>query len=475
MFINNLNLKTKLLLIMLFLSLLSIGSLYLLYNRAENALINEVERYTDDLSAALQISMEQLTKEGEEVKDESLKEYVQRLRKKGVKDISILDNDMEVVASSNPAFIGKELNIKGKALKTSSNVKEYQSAVSGQRNYDILLPVIVGSEQLGYVHVAIIFDDFAELLRKNHLNRLLATIIVFTLGISVSTFLAVKYTRPISELERAARRVASGDLSENLEVKEKDEVGELTLSFNEMVKGLRERKEMEERLQRSEHFSRIGQLASGIAHEVRNPLNLVNLSIDHLKARYSPTAPRDRDEFAGILSSIKGEVQRLNTLMNNFLEYGKPLKLALEPTSLAGIVEDVLELANEKLIEQKIEVEKMFSGTPEILVDRRQIKTCILNIVLNAIQAMHQGGKLTVKTSLIGGIASLAIGDTGVGIPPEDIHKVFEPYFTTKDAGIGLGLALTKRIVDEHGGHLKIESGGSGTVVSMELPVEREA
>lgn len=471
-FFNNLSLKTKLLLMMLFLSLLSIGLLFFVYTRAERALITEVERYTTDLSSAIQISMEQLTKEDEEIKDEQLKEYVKRFRKKGIRAISILDNDKEVIASSNPAVIGKILDIKGDVVKTLGNTQEYLKTSEGHKNFDIMLPVVVGKEQLGYVHIALILDDFTELLEANNLNRLIATTLVFALGILVSLFLSMKYTQPIHRLAKAARRVAEGDLTETMEVKGKDEIGELTESFNEMVKGLHERRELEERLHRAEHLSKIGQLASGIAHEVRNPLNLINLSIDHLKARYAPAAPEDREEFIKILSNIKSDIHRLNGLISNFLDYGKPLKMDIQSTHLNDIIEDVVSLAGEKLAEQGIEVKKRFSGMmPPIPLDRQQIKACILNIVLNSIQAMPQGGTITIETGMDNGFSTLAVADTGGGIAPEHIQEIFEPYFTTKDTGIGLGLAVTKRIIEEHGGRIEIISEPEkGTVAMIRLP-----
>lgn len=471
---NNLRLKTKLLLMLLFLSLISIGLLFFLYARAERSLISQVERYTDDLSTAIQISMEQLTKGEEEVNDERLKDYVQKRKKKGIKDISILDNDKEVIASSNPKVIGKVLDIQGDMVKTPGNTQRYLKTSEGHKNYDILLPVVVGKEQMGYVHIAIVLDDFTELLRGNYIKRLIGTIAVFALGIAVSIFLSIKYTQPIYKLERAAKKVAAGDLTSTLEVNRGDEIGELTKSFNEMIKGLRERRELEDRLIRAEHLSKIGQLASGIAHEVRNPLNLVNLSIDHLKAKYTPGDPRDKEEFLKIVSNIKADIHRLNGMISNFLDYGKPLKLNIQPASLTDMVEEVVSLAEGKLAEQRISVERRFrEAMPSIPLDGQQIKACILNIFLNAVQAMPKGGRLTVETAMDDSFASLVIKDTGMGIAREHIPEIFEPYFTTKDTGIGLGLAITKRIIEEHNGRIGIISEpNNGTVVTIELPLK---
>lgn len=470
-FFNNLSLKTKLLFMMLFLSLLSIGLLFFIYARVERAMITEVKRYTEELSVAIQISMEQATKMDEELNDVRLKEYVGRFKNKGIKDISILSNENEVIASSNPGLIGKVFDIKGERIKSPGNIKEYLTTSGGYRNYDILLPVIVGDDQLGYIHIAMRLDDFADLLKSNHLKRLIATGVVFAVGIVVSIFLSAKYTQPVHRLVDAARKVASGDLTEIMEVKGRDEIGELNRSFNEMIKGLKEMKEMEERLRHAEHLSRIGQLSSGIAHEIRNPLNFINLSIDHLKAKYTPV--ENKEEFIRLIHSIKGEIRRLNRMVNNFLKFGKPLKLNIRMASPTKVIEEVIALAEEKIIERGIKVElSLKEKIPKIPMDSEQIKICLMNLFINSLQAMPQGGKLTVETALNNNSVSIITKDTGVGIVPEHINEVFEPYFTTKDSGIGLGLAITKRIIEEHRGRINISSEpGRGTIATIELPL----
>lgn len=447
------------------------GLLFFFYARAERLLIDKVKRHTDELSTAIQVSVEQATKMDEDIKDaERLKEYVDTLRKKGIKDISILNNENEIIASSNPKLIGKTFDVKSERIKLQRNMKEYLSISKGHRNYDVLLPVVVGNEQLGYVHIAMILDDFADMLRTNHINRLIATGIVFAVGIVVSIFLSTKYTRPVRKLAEAARKIASGDLNETMEVKGKDEIGELNRSFNEMVKGLKEMKEMEERLRQAEHLSKIGQLASGIAHEIRNPLNFINLSIDHLSDKYAK--PDSREEVAKLFSSIKGEIQRLNRMVNNFLNYGKPLKLKITRVSLTDVLHEVIAIAEEKLIEQGIKVEAKFEkDIPEINIDCEQIKICFMNLLINSIQAMPDGGSLTIETSVNNGTASVIIKDTGLGISHENLSKIYEPYFTTKDSGIGLGLAITKRILEEHKGAIEIDSEpDKGTTAVIKLP-----
>lgn len=477
MFLKNVGLKTKLLVMMLALCIISIGLLFILYQIAEKKLITSVKKYTEELSSAIQISVEQMTAEDMETNEEMLKEYVSQFKKRGVREISILNNEMEIIASSNPKKIGQTIDAKTKKIVNPEVAHGDSVASESRRSYDIILPVVVGYEQLGYIHITMRFDDFADLLRSNNQKRLLGTSVVFAIGIAISIFLSMKYVKPINNLAKATQRVAAGDLQEIPETNARDEIGELTRNFNEMVRGLRENKKLEERLMAAEHLSKIGQLASGIAHEIRNPLNFINLSIDHLRKEYQPEDSKKQEEFQSMVLSIKAEIGRLNSMIGNFLDYGKPLTLKLEKVLLEDVLKETLTVAEHMIREQKVELKIDYSKDipATINIDRQQIKACFMNIVLNAIQAMPCGGRLSVNTSLTDGFAVVKIEDTGDGITEEHLAKVFEPYFTTKTAGIGLGLALTKRIIEEHGGRIDIKSRlGEGTVVFIKLPISLE-
>ena len=469
-------LKAKLIFIMLLLSAILMVLLLAIYTRAERELIRQVERHTDELSAAIQISIEQLTNPSDEISDIKLKQYVERVKGKGIKEVSILTNEREVIASSNPALTGKVIDIKGDRVKTSSEVQEFMSIAKGRRNYDIFLPVVVGNEQFGFVHIAMQFDDFAELMHSNNIKRLFATGIVFVIGIITSVFLATRYTRPINNLSAAAEMVASGDLAISLPEKGGGEIKKLTEHFNKMVKGLSETKELEARLKEAEHLSTIGHLASGIAHEVRNPLNFINLSIAHIANKFSPDDERCKEEFINTINGIKGEVQRLNNMIVNFLDYGKPLKLKIQNIPLDTIIEDVLRVVEHKILEDNIIVEKRFSGDDLTApVDAQQIKICILNLILNSIQAVEGNkGRIIVEASKNDEHIIIKVLDNGCGILEENLMKVYEPYFTTKEVGIGLGLSITKRIVEEHGGGIDIKSEYSmGTTAIIKLPAHK--
>ncbi|MBZ0160644.1 MAG: HAMP domain-containing protein [bacterium] len=486
---DNLRLRAKLLLMMFSLLLLTLASLFVLYWHAERTLVEQVEKHTMDLSTAIQISVERLTSQ-ERTDEARLQDYVNRLQRKGVDEISIISNEEEVIASSNPRRVGATIDPSHRDLFITARLGETLKTEHGQKNYNLIVPIVVGNQRMGYALISMVLDDFAQISQLNFIKRLIVTVLVFGLGMAASLILSWKYTKPIDQVVQAARRVAQGDLRETLPVERHDEIGELTTSFNDMVIKLRANKELEHRLHQAERLSSIGQLASGIAHEIRNPLNFINLSIDHLQSRFLPTDSDSRKEFTHLVSWVKTEIHRLNTMITNFLTYGKPLKLEAHPSDLAPLLQDVVSMASGKAEEQGITIEHdPLVDLPRVVVDSEQIKTCFVNILVNAFQAMPSGGRLSITAAFINGPdratstplaesgrwVEVRFQDTGCGISPEDLAKVFEPYFTTKEVGIGLGLALTKKIVEEHGGSIALDSVlDQGTTVRIRLPVEEQ-
>lgn len=495
-------LNTKLLLMMFLLLLLSLTSSFFLYSFFEKAMVKVVEENTADLSKAIQVSVEELTSTGE-TDEARLRAYVESLSKKGVKEISILSNENEVIASSNPKHKGARLDPKHKDLIITEKLGADLGPTGGQKPYNIIVPIIVGDEQLGYVHINMLLDDFSKLIKSNLYKRLSVTLGIFTLGILASLWLSRKYTHPIEEVVEAAKKVAAGDLSKTLQVEGRDEISELTQSFNEMVERLRQQRELEERLRAAERFSTIGQLASGIAHELRNPLNFISLSIDHLRSQLeagvlSAASPAARlrlpngqvpdgqgravlssqEEALEVMVNIKREIHRLNQMVENFLRYGKPPKLHLQELEIGPLLSEVIDLARHKTLEEGITITvKHSNGLPLVAADREQLKTCFMNITANAIQAMPQGGEVRVETEMDERQDKIRIifSDTGCGISEEALQRIFQPYFTTKRLGIGLGLALTQRIIHEHGGQIAVSSQlNRGTRVVVTLPVNRK-
>jgi signal transduction histidine kinase len=476
--IRKVTLRTKLLLTMLSLLVLSITSLFFLHLASERRLISQLHEYTEDLSTALEVLQEQPVGEGDP--QVVLKAYMDKLGQlgvKGVKDVSTSDS-AEVQASSNPRNVGKPLvrssKRKGPKEYVIKGVLGEESGPPGsQTTTTLTFPIVVGDRRVGYVLITRYLDDFSALSREALVSRVLATLGVFALGMLVSLYLSWSFSRPIQQLTTAARQVAAGDLSVKVPSDGSDELGSLARTFNEMVEGLRVNRQLEERLHFAERSTAMGRLASALAHEIRNPLNFINLSIDHVRERLAPDESRRREDFDHILSNVKAEISRLNRLVRDFLSFGKPMRLDQRPCAMDELVREVAAVVDHKAKDQGISlVTEIESALPTLVADPELLKTCLLNLMINAIDAMPKGGVLTVGVRREQEEIVTSVVDTGQGMSAEEIRDAFEPYFSTKETGVGLGLALTRMIVDDHGGAVELQSEpGRGTTASVRLPL----
>ncbi len=458
---HRLRLTTKLVIMMLALLVLSLTASIIFSYLSQQALVQEMEESINELSNATAVSVEQLSGEPDPA---ALQKLMARLGKKGVKEIKLLDVEKkEVIVSTLPQPERAERKI------ASTPTQE------GKREYNVTAPLVDGNEVLGYIHVTFTLDDVAQTTKASLYKRVAVTVLIFSFGILVSLYLARKYTQPLHDVVRSAKHIAAGDLTKTIEVEGEDEISELTRSFNEMVEKLRQHRELEERLREAERLSAVGKLASGIAHEIRNPLNFMNLSIDHIRNRLGSGRPDGTAEALALMANIKAEIHRLNTMIENFLTVGKPLTLNKSAVDLGTLIQDVVGLAHQKAVEQGIAIEVGGRApVPRLQADPVQIKTCLMNVVLNAIQAMPAGGRLRITAASGSGTVDVTISDTGPGISADDLDRIFNPYFTTKKLGIGLGLAITKKIVEEHRGRITVRSRpNEGTDVVISLPVER--
>ncbi|MDD2582101.1 MAG: ATP-binding protein [Desulfuromonadaceae bacterium] len=466
-------LNTKLIIIMLSLLILTLLTLFILNQSAQTALVNEIQVSSQEISKAVQMSIEDLTSSTETSR---LNDYLIKAREKGINEINIINTEGEIVDSSNPEKIGKKRELKKLEKGIHAKRRPTGGALLSQKEYEVVVPVIVGDEQLGYVQINMLLDNIRDIQEANFIHRLFATGIVFAVGIALIIFLARRYTTPIQNLVEDFKRVSAGDLSVTIPVESNDEIGEMAKGFNNMVEKLRERETLEKRLYEAEHLSRVGQLASGIAHEIRNPLNYISLAIDHLKTEMLPNCGDQRAELEDLANKIKEEVRRANYMVVNFMNYGRPLKLRRTQVVYHELLDKVLPVLQDRLEEQHIFVEQQIpTDLPPLWVDGELLRNCILNFVSNASQAMPDGGTITLGAALDGGLVKLTFRDQGRGISPDDMNKVFQPYFTTRDVGIGLGLAITERIIKEHGGAIEIESTvGTGTTFTVSLPLQQK-
>ena len=222
----------------------------------------------------------------------------------------------------------------------------------------------------------------------------------------------------------------------------------------------------------SERLAFTGRIAAGIAHEIRNPLGNVSMSVQQLKEAFSEDSPWSKH-----IEVIIRNTDRINFLITELINCARPPELNIHPHDMHEVIENVLDSIRNSLSTHRIEVIKKFDSKPSIInVDREQINRVFLNVIINSVEAMPEGGTMTISTSIAEEEEELfvvKIQDTGEGIREEDIIRIFDPFFSTKPPGVGLGLSITYGIVVSHGGRIGVESiWGRGTVFTISLPAE---
>jgi signal transduction histidine kinase len=283
-----------------------------------------------------------------------------------------------------------------------------------------------------------------------------------------------RFTRPIKHLSLAAQRVASGDFDVRVPAARNDEMGALASAFNDMTSRLGRAREIELQLHQVEKAAVVGRLAAAIAHEIRNPLNYINLTLDHLRSSFAPQDEGKRETFERLALQLKSEVARINRHITDFLKYSRPSALELQSLDLRAEAEDALLMISGQAAEGGIETAVVVHGdVPPVVADKDSLRSVFTNLLINSVEAIDgEGGRVEIELSAEPeSRARIVVSDSGKGIPPEDIAKIFEPYYSTKDTGTGLGLAIVKKAIDDHGGSISVSSKlGRGTTFTIILP-----
>jgi len=286
-------------------------------------------------------------------------------------------------------------------------------------------------------------------------------------GAAVGRLLASRVTRPVEALQRAAARVAAGDLEARVGVAAAGEVGELVSAFDAMTEELARSRT---RLAQAERVAAWREVARRLAHEIKNPLTPIAMSVETLR----DAREKGRGDFGEIFDegtrAIAEEVRRLKRIVDEFSRFARLPAPERVPAAAEDLVGSLLALFPEPPAGVSIgrEIEP---GLPPVLADRDQVLQVLLNLARNALEAMPRGGRLGVSARRAGDAVAFTVSDTGPGIPPDDLARVFEPYFTTKEGGTGLGLAIAHRIAEEHGGKLEaVSRPGQGAAFTLTLP-----
>jgi signal transduction histidine kinase len=284
--------------------------------------------------------------------------------------------------------------------------------------------------------------------------------------------------RPMVELQEKIARVGAGDLGVSVSfARRNDEIGELGRNFNHMVGQLHQSRQEIERLHRTqmsraEHFATLGELAAGLAHEIRNPLAGIAGVVEIISRDLPPSSPA-----RAVVKDVRVEIAQINHILTDLLQTARPHPPAIQRSDLNTTIEHAVMLARQQALSRPIEILfKKNSALPEIEHDSDQIHRVLLNLLLNAIQAIEGSGRVTVELQPRAQTVAITISDTGRGILPEHLPNIFRPFFTTKGNGTGLGLSLARRIVEEHHGHIEVTSAvGEGSKFVVSLPLTRAA
>lgn len=467
-----LSLRLKLIFLMVFLYLLVVIGLFFISQKAQQAIIKEINDNIEDLTKAIELSVQNLTSENIDSQTQ-IEEIVKNFRKKGVSEVSILSENNEILASSNPKKVGKK-------IKNNSGTDFLIKAEIGTKSNfekvkEISIPIIIGDEKYGYVNLILHLETFTDIQQKHFYLRVFTTLVVFGIGTILIVYLAFQYVRPINELVSATVRVASGDLTpmdkEGLNIS--PEIETLIENFNDMVKKLRERIELEKKLEDMEHMYKVGQLSSAIAHEIKNPLNFINLTLnqirDEIKEKYK------NDSLYNLLIMAEDEIKRINGLLINFLEYGRPLQLNFKKVSLSEIFQNLIKIVSVKLNDQNISI-NILSEQEELYIscDYEKLLGCFINLVINAAESIEKNGTINIEVNRDEKNVIIHFKDNGKGVSEKIKSKLFDPYVSTKATGMGLGLPFTKRIIEEHGGRIYLnEEYKDGADFVVEVPIER--
>ncbi len=488
--------RGRLLLILAMLLIATLGFQYylnLVTQRENNDLRVAQEQ---SVVAGFQLGISSITTSGDRVQDlidKPGQTFLDANSRERVKDIIIIDNNWQITDALNPDYLPTENDNGDVIYHKLQDLTDLPPLMEGYRLGDDLkrfpnrqanansLPEdeahaipIETSQGRWYVMVLLKNDRSKEAWRA-------AQPLVYTLGVllvsSLITLLLVwRFSRPIADLSDAARQVAGGDLSVRVPgATRNDELGRLASRFNEMTAELEKKHDLEAQLQQAEKSAVIGRLGSAIAHEIRNPLNYINLTLDHLRSKFAPEDAARREIFEKLTSQLKAEVARIDQQISDFLNYSRPAKANLQPIDPRKVVEDSLRIVEAEAAEKNIMISVVeYEDVPKIMGDPEFLRSVFNNIFINALQAMENtGGRLNVKIAPgeDGQFVDFEVSDTGAGISDEHISMIFEPYFSTKETGTGLGLAIVHKIVEIHNGTIKIESRESeGTKFTVKLP-----
>jgi len=321
--------------------------------------------------------------------------------------------------------------------------------------------------------------DVAE-ARERQSGLLIIALSVLAIAVGLlATALSARTLRPVRRLTEGVMRVSRGDYPAQLGLKGDDEISVLSREFDAMARSLREReaqlREKQEALLRAEQLAAVGRISAQVAHEVRNPLSSIGLNAELLEESISSArfdTPDQAREARDVLQAMSREIDRLTEITEQYLRMARLPSPQLQPEDVNELLGNVLDFSREEMERSGVTLERTLDASaPRALLDEGQLRQVFLNLLRNSREAMPEGGQLRVRSRVENGAVEVVFQDTGRGMTPDVKERIFEPFFSTKEGGTGLGLAVSQQIVQAHGGSIRCESApGQGTTFVVRLP-----
>lgn len=413
-------------------------------------------------------------------------------------DVSRLTNEQCENVANN---LGADFNVYAAGLLQASSKPEMYSAelvnprLSADAYYNIvlkkrsffseqqsigMLPYLVGyrplvseaGEIIGLVAVPGLYRQLEideDILRRNAF-LFGAYALAMLISLVAGSIFANQISSPLRRLQQATRQIASGDLSLNIQSHRTDEFGELERAFERMTS---EMKRAQEEMLRAQRELAWKEMAKQVAHEIKNPLTPMKLSVQHLRQAYKDRVSDFESLFHRISETLLEQIEALNRIASEFSQFARMPARMLEPLDVHAVLRDTVSLFQQYhnvVFQWRLEAKDAI-----VSADREELRRAFMNLFQNAVQAMNKEGEVSTTTTSSGESLEITIADSGQGVPEDVRRRLFEPNFSTKTDGMGMGLAIVKKTIDELGGTIEIRSEvGKGTAVIIRLPLEKE-
>jgi two-component system, NtrC family, sensor kinase len=430
----------------------------------------------DDLSAAM------LSKSHEGI----MKALAVHRRKKELKEIRVFDLKGREVFTEDKGLSEKRV----KEALLSGEKTSFDKAINGENVTSYIIPLVNKPkchachgerEKLrGAVLLSISLGEMGQEIAAQRLKFFVLFAIVAIIFTIVAVLTVGKvFIRPLKRIQRGAEAIGKDNFEHQIPVTSQDEIGELAETFNQMSIRLRDAfesiKKSQEKIIHAEKLSSLGRLSAGLAHELKNPLTSIKMILQAAGNGSSPSGSGMTEEDVKV---VLKEIKKLDTILTQFLTFAKPPQFQLKPMDLKETVEEVVSLMKAEFNQKAVAIiSEMPQNLPKFHGCDKEIKQVLINLFLNSLQAMPEGGILRIMAHEVANNqrkeVHLKVEDSGEGIPEENRAKVFDPFFTTKEHGVGLGLSIIYGIIKEHHGTIDLQSQvGKGTIFTLAFPGE---